>query len=217
MAGFGASQYLPMVQQLTARLRRLIPMSTGPAANAAPADDDRSAKPFKPRGRTHYSDETTTVIGRTLMSPNGMFRLADLDRVRPVPVVEPRERAKDATAVSVFAVVLLATVVAVTYATYELMAAKFGDTSLGAFLGTAIVSAVILAGYVTVVLARWRVHYDRDPVRYRHVIVAVHRGESVAITPEMPYETADQIVSVLDKVKRTIPKRQDRLRRQAAA
>jgi hypothetical protein len=215
MAGFGASQYLPVFQQLSARLRRLVTMSAAPATSAAPADD--AAKPFKPRGRTHYSDETTTVIGRTLMSPNGLFRLADLDRVRPVPVVEPRERARDAAAISIFSVVLLATVVGVIYGTYQLMAAKFGDTSLGAFLGTAMVAAVILAGYITVVLARWRVHYDRDPVRYRHVIVAVHRGESVAITPEMPYETADRIVSVLDKVRRTIPKRQDRLRRQAAA
>jgi hypothetical protein len=217
MAGFGASQYLPAFQQLTARLRRLTTKSAGPAASESQVADDQAAKPFKPRGRTHYSDETTTVVGRTLTSPNGMFRIADLDRVRPVPVVEPRERAKDAAGVSVFAVVLLAAVVGVTFGTYMLMASKFGDATAAAILGTVIVSAFILAAYVSVVLGRWRAVYDRDPMRYRHVIIAVHRGESVAITPDMPYETADQIVSVLDNVRRSIPKRQDRLRRQAAA
>jgi diadenosine tetraphosphate (Ap4A) HIT family hydrolase len=97
------------------------------------------------------------------------------------------------------------------------MASKFGGPTAAALLGTTVVSAIIFAAYVSVVLARWRVVYDRDPVRYRHVIVAVHRGESVALTPDLPYETADRIVTVLDKVKRSIPKVQDRQRRQAAA
>jgi hypothetical protein len=217
MAGFGAYLNRPVFQQLTVRLRRLTALSAGPAAGKPAATADGLTRPFKPRGRTHYADETTTVIGRTLTSPNGMFRIADLNRFRPVPLIEPRERAKDAAGVSVFAVVLLAAVSAVTFGTYELMANKFGEATAAAILGTAIVSAVILAAYVSVVLARWRVVYVRDPMRYRHVIVAVHRGESVAITPDLPYETAGQIVAVLDKIKRSIPKSQDQARRRAAA
>jgi hypothetical protein len=71
--------------------------------------------------------------------------------------------------------------------------------------------------YVGVVVARWRVVNDRDPLRYRHVIVAVHRGESVAITPDLPYETAGQIVAVLDKLRRRLPKSKGQSRREAAA
>jgi hypothetical protein len=232
MAGFGAYRFPPVFQQLTARLRRLTTTSArpaaggsaaggsgagGPGAGGSAASADPPAKPFKPRGRTHYSDATTTVIGRTLTSPNGTFRIADLDSYRPVPQVEPRERAKDAAGVSVFVVALLAATGTVTFGIYQLMASKFGDATAAAILGTIIVSAVILAAYVSVVLARWRVVYDRDPVRYRHVIVAVHRGESVAITPDLPYEAAGQIVAALDKVKRRIPKAPGQVRREAAA
>jgi hypothetical protein len=172
---------------------------------------------FKPRGRTHYSDETTTVIGRTLTSPNGMFRIGDLSSFRPVPQVEPRERAKDAATVSVFAVGLLATVAVVSFVVYQLMAAKFGSATAGAIIGTVAVCVFIVAGYLSVVVARWRDVYKRDPARYRHVIVAVHRGESVAITPDLPYETADKIVAVLHKIKRKIPKGEAEPRREAAA
>jgi hypothetical protein len=204
MAGFGA--YRPrFARQLTARLRR--PSTT--SAAAAPAAGDEPL--FKPRGRTHYADETTTVVGRTLTSPNGTFRIADLDSFRPVPQIEARERAKDATWMAVFAIGLIAGVGIVTLGIYTIMASKFGDGSWTSLLATAIVTLIILTMYVAVVLARWRVVYDRDPVRYRHVIVAVHRGESVAITPDLPYETADRIVAVLHKVKRKIPRTEVRV------
>jgi hypothetical protein len=210
MAGFGAYQVRPVFQQFTARLQRQ-------RRAAAPAAGDRPAMPFRPRGRTYYSDETTTVIGRTLISPNGMFRLADMSSYRPVPQIEPRERARDASGMCAFVIGLLAVVGIAAFATYVLMANSYGDATAAAFLGTAIVCTFILAAYVSVVLARWQVVYDRDPVRYRHVIVAVHRGESVAITPDLPYETASKIVAVLDKVKRKIPKNESQPRRQAVA
>jgi hypothetical protein len=213
MAGFGAYRDRPVFQQLTTRLRRV---SARPAAGT-PAEGP--AQPFKPRGRTHYADETTTVIGRTLTSPNGTFRIADLSSFRPVPQVEPRERAKDAAWMSVFAAGLLVTVGVVTFVVYQLMASKFGDTTAAAIIGTTAVTVVIIAGYISVLVARWRDVYMRDPARYRHVIVAVHRGESVAITPDLPYEAAGQIVAVLDKIKRKIPKAetQSGVRREAAA
>jgi hypothetical protein len=206
MPGFAAYRIRSVFQRLTARLRRPVVPATG-----------EPAKPFRPRGRTHYSDDTTTIIGRTLITPNGMFRIADLASYRPVPQIEPRERARDAAGMSAFVVGLLAAVVGAATITYVVMASAFGAATAGAFLGTAIVCAVALVAYAGVVLARWRVVYDRDPLRYRHVIVAVHRGESVAITPDLPYETADRIVAVLDKVKRKIPKTTAEPRREAAA
>jgi hypothetical protein len=196
------------MRQLTARLRR--PKSR-PATTGTPAGGDDLLSPFKPRGRTHYADETTTVVGRTLTSPNGTFRIADLDSFRPVPQIQARERAKDAVWLAVFAIGLIAGVGVVTLGIYTIMASKFGDGSWTSFLATAIVTLIILTMYVAVVLARWRVVYDRDPQRYRHVIVAVHRGESVAITPDLPYETADKIVTVLHKVKRKIPRTEVRV------
>jgi len=211
MAGFGAYQVRPVIQQFTARMRR----QRRPAEPSA--TDGVPVTPFKPRGRTHYRDETTTVVGRTLISPNGMFRIGDLASYRPVPQIEPRERVRDAAGMCAFVVGLLTLVVTVGFVTYTLMATSFGDATAAAFLGTAIVCVFILAAYVSVVFARWRDVYDRDPMRYRHVIVAVHRGESVAITPDLPYETASKIVKVLDKVKRRMPKTQNQPGRTAAA
>jgi uncharacterized membrane protein YcjF (UPF0283 family) len=203
-------------RQLSIRLRRL---SGRPAAGAPPTPADAPEPPFKPRGRTHYADATTTVIGRTLTSPNGTFRIADLSSFRPIPQVEPRERAKDAVWMSVFTAGLLIITGAVAFVVYQLMASKFGGAAGAAILGTTVVTLVIFAAYVSVVAARWREVYDRDPERYRHVIVAVHRGESVAITPDLPYETADKIVTVLHKIKGKIPKAEDRsrVRTEAAA
>jgi hypothetical protein len=201
----------PVFHQFTARLNRLR------GASAAPSADGPPASPFKPRGRTYYSDETTTVIGRTLISPNGTFRIADLTSFRPVPQIEPRERVRDAAGLSAFAVGLLAATAAVVAGTYVLMANSFGDATAAAFLGTAIVCLLVLVAYVGVVVARWRVVNDRDPLRYRHVIVAVHRGESVAITPDLPYETAGQIVAVLDRLRRRLQKSKGQSRREAAA
>src|ERR1700755_1615259 len=93
MAGFGAYQSSPVLRQLTARFRR---PSTTSAVVVAPAE------PFKPRGRPHYADDTPTVVGRTLTSPNGMFRIAELTSFRSVPQVEPRERARDAALMALF-------------------------------------------------------------------------------------------------------------------
>ena len=216
MAGFGAYQIRPVFQQFTARLhRQRMPAAT--TVGEAPAPAELPATPFRPRGRTHYSDETTTVVGRTLISPNGQFRIVDLASFRPVPQIKPRERVKDATGIVAFGVGLLAVAGAVGFATYVMMASSLGEATAAAFLGTAVVCTFALVAYVGVMLARWRDVYHRDPLRYRHVIVAVHRGESVAITPDLPYETASQIVAVLDKVKRRIPKTQNQPRRHAAA
>jgi len=212
MAGFGAYQIRPVLQQFAAKLRR--PAAAG---GAQPSTDGVPATPFKPRGRTHYNDETTSVIGRTLISPNGMFRLGDLSSYRPVPQIEPRERLRDAAGMCVFVGGLLTFVGGAAIATYVLMSTSFGGATARAFLGTAIVCAFLLAAYAAVVVARWRDVYDRDPMRYRHVIVAVHRGESVAITPDLPYETASRIVTVLNKVKSKIPKNQGQERSHAAA
>src|SRR4051794_34002225 len=118
MAGFGAYRDRPVFRQLSIRLRRL---SGRPAAGAPPTPADAPEPPFKPRGRTHYADETTTVIGRTLTSPNGTFRIADLSSFRPVPQVEPRERAKDAVWMSVFTAGLLVVTGAVAFVVYQLM------------------------------------------------------------------------------------------------
>jgi len=200
-------------QQWAVRLRRFTSRTVAPAA----ATDGRPVGPFTPRGRTHYADATTTVVGRTLTSPNGMFRIAELSGFRPVPLVEPRERAKDATLMTIFVGGLFALVAVVTYGIYVIMSSRFGDLTLESILATAIVAVVILTVYTAVVVARWRVVYDRDPARYRHVIVALHRGERVAITPDMPYEAAGQIVTVLRKVKRKIPKADAPTRRSVAA
>jgi diadenosine tetraphosphate (Ap4A) HIT family hydrolase len=118
---------------------------------------------------------------------------------------------------SVFAVLLLAAVAIVSFGSYVLMSSKFGSATAPAVLGTAIVTAVILAGYAAVLWSRWRAVYERDPQRYRHVIVAVHRGESVALTPDLPYEAAATIVAVLQKVQRRMPKPSTPSRREAAA
>lgn len=216
MAGFGAYQIRPVFQQFTARLQRhRVPAA--PTGGEPPATADQPATPFRPRGRTYYSDETTTIIGRTLISPNGLFRIVDLAAFRPVPQIKPRERVLDAAGMIAFGAGLLAVAGGVGFATYVMMASSLGEATAAAFLGTAAVCTAILAGYVGVMLARWRDVYDRDPLRYRHVIVAVHRGESVAITPDLPYENASQIVAVLHKVKRRIPKTQSQPRRHAAA
>jgi hypothetical protein len=210
MADSGVYRVRAVFQQVTARLRR-------PARPTAPPADEPPATPFKPRGRTYYRDATTTVIGRTLISPHGTFRIADLTSFRPVPQIEPRERVRDAAGMTAFVVGLLAVTCVVGYGVYVVMANGFGDATGRAYLGTAVVCAIFLAVYAAVVLARWRAVYDRDPVRYRHVIVAVHRGESVAITPDLPYESAGQIVAVLEKLKRRIPKHQSQQRRRVAA
>jgi len=203
MSGFGAYLIRPVFQQFTARLHR----HKAPAGEP-PATADQPAAPFRPRGRTYYSDETTTIIGRTLISPNGLFRIVDLASFRPVPQIKPREHVKDAAGMAAFGIGLLAVAGGVGFATYVMMASSLGEATAAAFLGTAVVCTFALVAYVGVVLARWRDVYHRDPSRYRHVIVAVHRGEIVAITPDLPYETASRIVAVLDKVKRRIPKAQ---------
>jgi len=212
MAGFGAYQIRPVLQQFAAKLRR----PTAADGDQNPTDGV-PVTPFKPRGRTHYRDETTSVIGRTLISPNGMFRIVDMSSYRPVPQIEPRERVRDAAGMCAFVAGLLTFVGGAAFATYMLMSASFGGATAAAFLGTAIVCAFIFAAYAAVVVARWRDVYNRDPMRYRHVIVAVHRGESVAITPDLPYETASRIVAVLNKVKSKIPKSQGQERSHVAA
>lgn len=212
MAGFGAYQFRPVFQQLSARLRR--PRAL---ADAAPSAASEQATPFKPRGRTYYSDETTTVIGRTLVSPHGMFRIADLASFRAVPVIEPRERARDAIRLGVFAAGMLAIAGTAAFGTATMMAGAYGAGTPRASLGTVAVCAAILLALGCVVLARWLDIYIRDPQRYRHVIVAVHRGESVAITPDLPYEAAGRVVKVLDKLKRRIPKPKSEPRPHVAA
>jgi uncharacterized protein DUF6232 len=210
MADFGVYRARVVFQQFTARLR-------GPRRPPAPPADDPPTTPFKPRGRTYYRDDTTTVIGRTLISPNGTFRIADLASFRPVPQVEPRERVRDAAGLSAFVAGMLIITGIVGYGLYMVMASSFGDATAKAFLGTAIVGVIMLAAYAAVVVARWREVYDRDPARYRHVIIAEHRGESVAITPDLPYESAGQIVAVLDKLKRRLPKHQSHQQRRRSA
>lgn len=211
MAGFGAYRVRPVIQRFAVRVRRQrVPAAPPPAA-------DEQATAFRPRGRTYYADETTTVIGRTLISPHGLFRIADLASFHAVPMIEPRERVRDAVRLGVFAAGMLIIAGTAAYGTSVMMAGAYGEGTARASLGTVAVCAAILLALGCVVLARWLDIYIRDPQRYRHVIVAVHRGESVAITPDLPYEAAGRIVTVLDKLKRRIPKTKSQPRPHVAA